>query len=246
MTPFLTWLKPFYEAGLIQLCAAAMTLLAVMVALYPHFDRWRKRARLRVEIPKGYIGEVIEPQVIHTAVGQPGQSANPSPPVSRYCVAKIRLRNVGKTAAVGVRLTATDFYISDNGRCSLESMPESPLPPDGPHMEQLPAGLVTGFGLCGSSVVGHNVSHFQVGGAPGGIGGASSDGACKFNYRRPTLASGIHFVRLVACADGVTPATHFVALEIGHTAKVRLATKLERKAIRKADSARAAVEISEG
>jgi hypothetical protein len=241
MTPFLTWLKPFYEAGLIQLCAAAMTLLAVMVALYPHFDRWRKRTRLRLEIPRDCKGERIEPIQLNTG---PNQSAP-----CFAVVTKIRLRNVGKTAAVGVRLTATDFYAYEEDACSLVSIPESPLPPDRPHLDQLPAGMMTRFSVCGSSCIGDSRSGFVVGGAPGGIavGGPGGQTLPFSHHPQETLSESVNYlVRLVAYADGVTPSTHFVALEIRGGAKVRLATKRERKAIRKADSARAAVEISKG
>lgn len=239
MNSFLQWLKPFYEAGVIQLLAASGTLLAVVVALWPHFVRWRKRARLCVEIPNGYFGETILPQVFGNAL----------PTTKVYAkVAKLRLRNIGKTAAVGVRLTATDFYVADAAGCSLESIPESPLPATDSRIEQLPAGLTMQFSVCGCSVQGEALSGFCVGGAPAGFGASigSKPANVIFSNDKPALRHGLHFVRVVAFAEGIAPSTHFLALEIAADVRLRLATARERRAIRKADSARTAVERSKG
>lgn len=238
MTSFLKWLKPFYEAGFIQLLAASGTLLAVCVALWPHFNRWRLRPRLCIEIPRGYVAETILPQIVGNVLPENVQA--------HAKVAKIRVRNVGKTAAVGVRLTATDFYFFDSGRCSLEAIPESSLPPVDSRTEQLPAGLTMLFSVCGCSIHGDAVSGFRVGGAPAGNGGSIGSGPVRmtFSNGKPTLRPGLHFVRVVASAEATTPTTHFLALEIGDDVQLRLATARERRAIRKADSARTAVEIS--
>ena len=163
-------------------------------------------------------------------------------------VAKLRIRNIGKTAAVGVRVTATDFYFSDSGQCSLEAIAESLLPSADARIEQLPAGLTMCFSVCGCSVHGEAVSGFRVGGAPSGFGGSMGSGPAKvtFSNEKPTLRSGLHFVRLVVSADAVTPTTHFLAMEVGDEVRLRFATAQERRGIRKADRDRAAVEISKG
>ena len=240
MNSFLKWLKPFYEAGAVQLLAASGTLLAVCVALWPHFTRWKTRARLSVEIPKGYVAEKILPQSIGNALRDEE---------SLYAkVAKLRIRNIGKTAAVGVRVTATDFYFSDSGQCSLEAITESLLPSADARIEELPAGLTMRFSVCGCSVHGEAVSGFRVGGAPGSSGVCIGSGPARvtFSSDKPPLRHGLHFVRIVVSADAVTPTTHFLAMEVGDEVRLRFATAQERRAIRKADCDRAAVEISKG
>lgn len=240
MSSFLKWLKPFYEAGAIQFLAASGTLLAVCVALWPHFNRWRTRARLLIEIPRGYVAEKIFPQ----SVGNPLRDEG-----SVYAkVAKLRIRNIGKTAAVGVRVTATDFYFSESGQCSLESISESLLPSVDSRGEQLPVGLTMHFSVCGCSVYGEAVSGFRVGGAPSGCGGSTGSGPARvtFSNHKPTLRAGLHLVRLVVSADAVIPTTHFIAIDVADEVRLRFATAQERRNIRSADRGRDAVEVSRG
>ena len=235
MTSFLKWLKPFYEAGFIQLLAASGTLLAVGVALWPHFNRWRTRARLCVEIPKGYTGETIVPQIV----------GNVPAAIARMHakVAKLRVRNIGKTAAVGVRLSVTDFYFIEAGKCTLEAMPESQLQPVGSHIEQLPVGLTMLFSVCGCSVHGDAKSGFRVGGAPASFsGGMGTEVKVAFSGDKPPLRPGLHIIRLVVSAESVSPTTHILGLEIGDDVRLRLATKSERRIVRAADRERTAVE----
>jgi len=240
MTAFLKWLKPFYEAGLIQLLAASGTLLAVGVALWPHFNRWRTRARLSVEIPRGYVAEKLLPQSV-------GNFSHDTESVYAR-VAKLRIRNIGKTAAVGIRVIATDFYFSELGKCSLESNTETSLPPLDGRVEQLPAGLTMCFSVCGCSVHGNAISGYRVGGAPGSSAVTIAFGQTlvKFTGDKPTLRIGLHFVRLVVSADAVVPSTHFLAIDIGDEVRLRFATAEERRTIRSADRERDAVEVSRG
>jgi|LakMenEpi03Aug12_release.lakeMendotaPanAssembly.Ray.scaffolds.fasta_scaffold161915_2 hypothetical protein len=240
MTTFLKWLKPFYEAGFIQLLAASGTLLAVCVALWPHFNRWRTRARMSVEIPKGYVAEKLLPQSV-------GNFSHDTESVYAS-VAKLRVRNVGKTAAVGVRVIATDFYFSEPDKCSLESNTETSLPPIDARVDQLPAGLTMCFSVCGCSVHGNAISGYRVGGAPGSSAVTFGAGqtSVKFTGDKPTLRIGLHFVRLVVSADAVIPTTHFLAIDVGDEVRLRFASARERRTIRNADRERDAVEVSRG
>lgn len=239
MTSFLQWLKPFYDAGCIQLLAASGTLLAVCVALWPHFNRWRTRARLSVEIPRGYVAERILPQSV-------GHFSHDTESVYAR-VAKLRIRNIGKTAAVGVRVIATDFYFFEPGKCALESNTETSLPPLDARVEQIPAGLTMCFSVCGCSFHGDATSGYRVGRVPQTtvtIGGGQT--FVKVSGDKPTLRIGLHFVRVVVSADAAIPTTHFLAIDVEDEVRLRFASAQERKSIRIADRERDAVEVSRG
>ena len=159
--------------------------------VWPHFNRWKTRARMSVEIPKGYVAEKLLPQSV-------GNFSHDTESVYAS-VAKLRVRNVGKTAAVGVRVIATDFYFSEPNKCSLESNTETSLPPIDARVDQLPAGLTMCFSVCGCSVHGNAISGYRVGGAPGSSAVTFGAGqtSVKFTGDKPTLRIGLHFVRLV-------------------------------------------------
>lgn len=243
MTRFLEWLKPYYDHGFIQLCAATATVCAVIVALWPHFNRWSRKAKLNIEIPRAYAGERIRPQ----SVG--GGAADDIYAI----IVRLRVRNVGETAAIAVRLTATDFYLrGGHGKsltCSIEDLSELDLPSEGKHLEHLPPGLAARCTLCGRSVHGSERSPFVFGSAPGSTSITSIGGVVtKFNFDQSKVISpdGIHLIRIIANATDITPSEHFIALEVTENVSLRLATRQEKRAIKKADSTRAALEISAG
>ena len=172
------------------------------------------------------------------------------PPKTYSTVANLRLRNFGKTAAVGVRITAVDFYLHEgigkSATCSVESIKETLLPLSGHRSDTLPYGLAAVFTVCGSAVLAGNISGFRIGGAPAGASSSSAGKTTVSWGGGQALQPGLHLVRLVAHANGIAPTTHFVALEIGRQPNqvgLRLATRQEKAAIKRADLTRTALEI---
>jgi hypothetical protein len=197
------------------------------------------RPRLEIEIPTDYRGEGITPQI----------SGNVKQLDSHYAiVARLALRNSGRGPAKGVLLIVTDVYILTDGSCSLEPIPQTPLRADGMAVESLPSGITAVFQVCGCAYVSEINSGFRIGGAPGHVGVIyGGERNVTFSGNSPTLSAGLHIIRLVACADGIKPTRHLLALGISEGVEMRLATEAEKDAVHAADAKRrAAVQISRG
>ena len=96
MSEFLRALKPYHDAGFINLLGVIAIFAAVFVALLPHFLRWSRRPKLHIAIPGNYF-----------APRQNFSNEN----IGVYTLsAPFILRNTGRSPASHIRAVATDFY----------------------------------------------------------------------------------------------------------------------------------------
>jgi len=241
---FLQKLVPFHQAGFVQLMAACVTFAALLLALWPHWDKWRKRARFRIEIIKGDTGREREMIPGHFGSSM-GSQASAGPPIFTERAYKITLRNYGKSAASNVKLVATQLYAWNGQECIALPFDEFSFGNRNKD-EALAAGLTTQFLICGCSRTATRNSGFRLGCTPGTRQGFNTGADLEFDESGFHFPSGESIVRLVAFADGVSPSTHFIVVNTEVPAVLRIATKEEKKAVKKADARTADLEITVG
>lgn len=243
---FLRALKPFYEAGFINLLGVIAIFGVVVAALLPQFARWRRRPKLHVAIPGNYF-----------APRQNFSNGN----IALYTLsAPFLLRNAGRSTASNLRAVATDFYkFLPSPKNCCEHVRSSQHALEGSNID-LPPGISAPMLLCSFTSAGRYKSGFVVGRSikcefafPSAGSGVPSGGAVKFNPP-PDLEPGTYVARVIVSGSNVLPTSNLVMMELGSEVnselgediKLGIAGRNERRAVKGADRRRQKFRVSKG
>ena len=246
MNEFLRALKPFHDAGFINLLGVIAIFAAVLAALLPHFLRWSRRPKLHIAIPGNYF-----------APRQNFSNEN----VGVYTLsAPFILRNAGHSPASHIRAVATDFYKflpSTENTCEHVRSAQNAL--EGSEID-LPAGASTPILLCSFTGAGRFKSGFVIGRSikcsftfPNQGGAAAPASGVKFSPP-PDLEAGTYVARVVISGSNVLPTSNLILLElgqevspaIGEEIKLGIAGRREIRAVRQEDRRRQKFRVSKG
>jgi hypothetical protein len=246
LNEFLRFLKPFRDAGFINLLGAIALYGVVIAALLPQFLRWRRRPKLHVAIPGNYFA--------------PRQNFSTGNIAVYTLSAPFILRNAGLSPASNLRAVATDFYKflpSPKNTCDHVRSSQKVL--EGSNID-LPPGLSAPVLLCSFTSAGRYKSGFVIGRTikcefafPNAESGVPSGGAVKFSPP-PDLDSGTYVARVVVSGSNVLPTSTLVIMqlgsevnsEVGEEIKLGIANRRERRAVKVADRRREKFRVSRG
>jgi len=246
MDDFLRELKPFYEAGFINLLGVIGLFGVVIVALLPQFLKWKRRPKLHIAIPGNYF-----------APRQNFSNGN----IAVYTLsAPFILRNAGYTPASNLRAVATDFYrFLPSPKYACDHVRSSQHALEGSNID-LPAGLSAPILLCSFTSAGRYKSGFVVGRSikcefafPGAGSGVPAGGAVKFSPP-PDLEPGSYVARVVVSGSNVPPTANLVIMELanevnpelGEEIKLGIAGRREHRAVKAADRRRQKFRVGKG
>jgi hypothetical protein len=246
LNEFLRFLKPFRDAGFINLLGAIALYGVVVAALLPQFLRWRRRPKLHVAIPGNYFA--------------PRQNFSTGNIAVYTLSAPFILRNAGLSPASNLRAVATDFYKflpSPNNTCDHVRSSQKLL--EGSSIDLLP-GLSAPILLCSFTSAGRYKSGFVVGRSikcefafPSAGSDVPIGGAVKFTPSSD-LEAGTYVARVIVSGSNVLPSSNLVIMELGGEAnselgeeiKLGIAGRRERRAVKMADRRRQKFGVSKG
>ncbi len=247
VSEFLRDLRPYHEAGFINLLGVIALLGVVLVALLPQLLRWLRRPILHIAIPGNYFA--------------PKQNFSNENIAVYSLAAPFILRNAGHSPAAHIRAVATDFYKFVPGpRMSCDHVRSSQHALEGSEID-LPPGFSTPILLCSFTGAGRYKSGFVIGRSikcafsfPNQASGvAAGSGGVKFSPP-PDLDAGTYVARVIISGSNVPPASTLIMMELGDEVnpelgeeiKLGIAGSRERRAVEKADVRRQKFRISQG
>jgi hypothetical protein len=241
LNQFLTDLKRFNDAGVINTLGVIATFAVAFIALAPTIWKWKKRPKLAIQLKQPTIKNVPGDQrpTVVSVVGQPI-------PPEITTTAGVLIHNTGASAALSVRCVITDLYAGSGKSFQWRDHPQETLNTD----SDLPAGLPLSISLIGRTQIGDADSGFRFGKTPAVARVTASTIIAKpkitFVGDRTHLPAGTYVVRIVVSANNAAPTTHLIRIELTNGMQLQFANWRERRAIRKADRQAMKGHISKG
>ena len=237
---FLTDLKRFNDAGVINTLGVIATFAVAFIALAPTIWKWKKRPKLAIQLKQPTIKNVPGDQrpTVVSVVGQPIL-----PEITT--TAGMLIHNTGASAALRVRCVMTDLYVGSGNSFQWRDHPQETLNTD----SDLPAGLPLSISLIGRTQIGDADSGFRFGKVPAVVTTTTSiigKPRITFGGDRTPLPIGTYMLRIIVSANNAAPSTHLIRIELTNGMKLQFANWRERMAIRKADRQAMKGHISKG
>jgi hypothetical protein len=243
---FLTALKRFNDAGVINTLGVIATFTVAFLALAPSIWKRIKRPKLAVLLKPVKVDNIPGSQP--TTIRAQGVVQQPLPQITTS--AGMLIQNKGASAALSVRCVVTDLYVS-TGELSFQWRDHPPQ--ETLSASDLPAGLPLAVPLIGRKQIGDVDTGFLFGKVPEIAIASTGAGNVRFTSTKtissalgPPLPAGTYIVRIVVSANNAAPTTHLIRIQLTNGTQLRFAKWRERWAIRKADRVAIKGQISRG
>jgi hypothetical protein len=232
---FLSSLKRFNDAGVINMLGVIATFTVALIALAPSIRKWWKRPKLAIQ---------LKPVTIANVPGHQGLSVISQPRAPEITTtAGMLIHNTGSSAALRVRCVITELYVGSGKSFQWRDRPQETLGAD----SDLPAGLPLSISLLLRKQIGDFDSGFFFGKLPPVATSVSVTGTkISMPGERTPLPAGTYIVRIVVSANNAAPTTHLIRIELTNGMQLQFAKWRERWAIRKADRQAMKGQISKG